>query len=466
MSDDERLSRYRNATLAMKKGKFNVDLPIEPPTDEVSKLGIALVDLGDSLEKQFNEMEKLSKVTEEINAGLLLDDVLNHVYESFRSIIPYDRIGVSLLTEDSQNIRARWARSEAPKMKIIPGFSAKLEGSSLNQIIETGKPRIINDLRDYLHNHPNSVSTKLIVEEGMRSSLTCPLIALNKPIGFIFFTSMKPNTYRDVHVETFLKIAGQLSTIVEKGRLYQQLVELNELKNKFLGIAAHDLRNPLGVIKGFIGLLKSGMLDDTSTKDVMQRIDKSCQTMLNLVNDLLDISAIESGRLNLQLEEVNLDDYLNDCHSSNLILATAKSIDLNLELSKNLPLVTLDKDRISQVINNLITNAIKFSFPKTVITMKAISKGDEVVISVADQGQGIPEQEIPNIFCEFNQASTRPTAGEKSTGLGLAIVKRMVEAHQGQISVESQLGKGTTFAFTLPIKQAIQAEAWLCGWPN
>jgi len=452
---NDRLSKYRHATLAMKEGKFQVELAIEPETDEISKLGIALVELGVSLKKQFNEIEKLAKVTEEINAGLLLDDVLNYVYDSFRSIIPYDRIGVSLLTEGGKKIIARWARSEAPKMKIIPGFSAKLEGSSLNQIIETGKPRIINDLRDYLHSHPNSISTKLIIEEGMRSSLTCPLIALNKPIGFIFFTSMEPNTYRDAHVETFLKIAGQLSTIVEKGRLYQQLVELNELKNKFLGIAAHDLRNPLGVIKGFIGLLRSGSLDETTTKDVMQRIDKSCQTMLNLVNDLLDISAIESGCLNLQLKEVNLEDYLNECHSSNLILATAKSIDLNLELSPNLPLVTLDEDRISQVINNLITNALKFSFPNTVITMKAKRNGDEIIISVIDQGQGIPESEIPNIFREFNKASTRPTAGEKSTGLGLAIVKRMVEAHQGQIIVKSQLGKGTTFTFTLPIKPAI-----------
>lgn len=265
---------------------------------------------------------------------------------------------------------------------------------------------------------------------------------------------MKPNTYRDVHVELFLKIAGQLSTIVEKSRLYQQLVELNELKNKFLGIAAHDLRNPLGVIKGYLWLLMSGRLNDMRAKDVMQQMGKSCQTMLNLINDLLDISAIESGHLNLRLEKVNLYEYLGECHSSNLILAKAKSIDLNLDLkpSIELPLVTLDKDRISQVINNLITNAIKFSFPDTVITLRAQRKGDEIVISVVDQGQGIPEPEITHIFNEFNKASPRPTAGETSTGLGLAIVKRMVEAHHGRIWVESELNKGSTFSFMLPIK--------------
>jgi hypothetical protein len=448
---DDRLSKYYNAALAMKEGHFNVEVPIAPETDDVSKLGKALAELGDSLEQKFYEMEKLFKVTEEINAGLLLDDVLNHVYDSFRSIIPYERIGVSLLVDGNKTVRARWARSEAPKKKIKVGYLAQLAGSSLNHIIETGQPRIINDLREYFRYHPNSISTKLILEEGMRSNLTCPLIALNKPIGFIFFTSMKPNTYKDVHVDSFLKIASQLSTIVEKGRMYQQLVELNELKNKFLGMAAHDLRNPLSVLKGYLGLLMSGKLENTMATDIMQRMDKSCQTMLNLINDLLDISAIESGHLNLQLEPVNLYEYLSECHSSNSMLAKPKSIDFNIDLMPNLPSVMLDKERINQVINNLITNAIKFSFPETVITMKAEQKGDEIIISVADQGQGIPETEISQIFSEFNQTSTRPTAGEKSTGLGLAIVKRMVEAHQGQIWVESELGKGSTFSFTLPI---------------
>ena len=106
-------------------------------------------------------------------------------------------------------------------------------------IIDTGKPRILNDLEEYLSEHPDSESTHLIVEEGMRSSLTCPLIALGKPLGFIFFSSMQKNTYRDIHVELFLQIAAQLGLIAEKGKLYENSVELNVLKNKFLGILVY-----------------------------------------------------------------------------------------------------------------------------------------------------------------------------------------------------------------------------------
>jgi len=129
-----------------------------------------------------------------------------------------------------------------------------MEGSSLQKIIETGAPRILNDLSAYLLNHPESESTRRIVADGVRSSLTCPLVSQGKPIGFIFFSSESPNTFNETHVGFFMKIANKLAMIVEKGRLYQQLKELNDTKNRFLGIAAHDLRSPLAAVKGFLNL--------------------------------------------------------------------------------------------------------------------------------------------------------------------------------------------------------------------
>ena len=453
---DSRISAYREATTKMKDGVFPIAIPIGTKKDEVAHLGTRLSELGETLEKKFHEFNELCRITQSINTGLLLDEVLNHVYDSFHSLIPYDRIGVSLLEEleeESKAVRARWARSEASDMKITEGYSAPLEGSSLQQIIETGQPRILNDLEGYLRDHPDSGSTRLIVAEGMRSSFTCPLIALNKPIGFMFFSSLQSNTYREAHVDVYLRIAGHLSVIVEKSRLYQQLVELNELKNKFLGMAAHDLRSPLGVVTGYLELLMEGDLGDIPEPqlEIMQNMDKSCRSMLLLMNDLLDISTIESGRLELRHETLGLAEYLRECHSSSAVLAHSKSIELDLNLPDDLPAVSMDRHRIDQVIFNLITNAIKFSHPHTVIHLSAVSNGDEVVVAVADQGQGIPEEEIHRIFTEFGRASVRPTEGEKSTGLGLAIAKRIVEAHSGRIWVESEVGSGSTFSFTLPI---------------
>ena len=228
---DPRITRYRDAALAMKQGRFIVDVPVGQE-DEVGQLGKALGELGRVLEAQFEQIQALARITERVNAGLILDEVLSYVFESFRPLIPYERIGFSLLEDHGRIVRARWARSDAPEMKITAGYSQPIAGSSLQQIIQTGRPRILNDLVAYLQEHPNSESTQLIIEEGMRSSLTCPLIALGKPVGFMFFSSVQPNTYRNAHVELFLQIAGQLATIVEKSRLYQELVELNQLKDR------------------------------------------------------------------------------------------------------------------------------------------------------------------------------------------------------------------------------------------
>jgi signal transduction histidine kinase len=274
-------------------------------------------------------------------------------------------------------------------------------------------------------------------------------------VGFIFFSSLAVNTYRNVHVQLFRQIAGQLSVIVEKGKIYQELIELDKLKNRFLGMATHDLRNPLTVIRGYLSLLINGTIGPVAPKqeEILQRMNIASGTMLDLVNDILDISAIQSGQLELRQTEVAPRDYLCEVHAINQVLAQAKSMELRLDIPADLPTIHMDRHRMNQVMNNLIMNAIKFSYSDTTITLGAKTVDQGVAIWVADQGQGIPEVEIPRLFTEFGRVSVRPTGGEKSTGLGLAIVKRIVEAHGGRIWVESQVGRGSTFIFTLPVRE-------------
>jgi len=450
---DPRIIQYRQAAQNMALGKFQVTVPARGD-DEVARLGKALIDLGAMLEKKFEEIKTLTKVTERVNAGLVLDDVLAEVFNSFRPIIPYDRIGFSLLEDHGKIVKARWVKSDSPQIKIKNGYAAPLKGSSLHRIIETGQARIINDLPAYLEKHPGSDSTKKIVAEGMKSSLTCPLIALGKPIGFLFFSSMKAGTYKNVHPEIFLQIAGQLSVIVEKGRLYQELLELNNMKNKFLGIVAHDLRNPMDVLRSYLSLFLDGLLGNISDaqKEVMEEMMSTSESVLALLNDLLDFRAIESGRLAIRPDRVNLEAFLLDFLSYSKLLASAKSIDLNLQINSPIPHFVTDVRRVKQVITNLVSNAIKFSYSGSEITIKSQVVDHEVHISVIDEGQGIPATELPSLFIEFGKASPRPTAGERSTGLGLAIAKRVIEALGGRIWVVSEVGRGSTFTFSLPLQ--------------
>jgi hypothetical protein len=450
---DHRIRQYRAAASAMRRGFFQVDVPTTPE-DDLAELGRALVELGQTLERKFRELDHLAAITERINAGLVLDDVLNYVYQHFRDIIPYDRIGFSLLEDNAQTVRARWARSEAPVMKIVSGFSQPLAATSLGRILETNEPRILNDLESYLRAHPASVATKLVVEEGMRSSLTCPLVANGKAIGFMFFSSMKPNTYRDAHVVLFAQVAGQLAVIVEKGRLYEQLLNLSQEKSRVLGVVAHDLRNPIGIVKGLVDLIVSGAAGSVTEQQrtVLERVRNASEGMLSLVNDLLDVTAIESGRLDLEPQTTDVRAYLSEYYQTHALLAQTKDITLRLEVASGIPDVMLDGKRIAQVLDNLVTNAIKYSYPNTTVTLRARQEADSVVIAVEDQGQGIPEEDLPKLFTEFGRANVRPTGGEKSTGLGLAITKRIVVAHGGRIWVESVVGKGSTFAFSIPLE--------------
>lgn len=422
---------------------------------EASDVWSRLNEIGSVVEKKFQEMWALTKITQQINQGVVLDEVLDNVYGSFNALIPYERIGFALIDHEGKMLTARWAKTIMPTVCLKKGFSAKLEGSSLETIIKTGTPRILNDLVTYLKDHPNSESTRLIVDEGIKSSLTCPLVAMGKPIGFMFFSSASTNTYENMHVELFQELAGQLSTIVEKSRLYDELADLNRIKDEFLGMAAHDLRNPIGTIKMTAEMLKSGIVGEVTEEQghFLQRIEATSDKMLNLVNELLDVSVIESGNLEITPQPTDLNEFLQECYDANVMFAKSKSIQLNIEIDKNLPKLSIDQDHMTQVINNLLSNATKYSHSNTTATLRGKVVGNEVQISVEDHGQGIPVDELPKLFTKFGRTSVTPTGGEKSTGLGLAIVKKIVESHGGKIWADSKVGQGSVFTVSLPIQK-------------
>jgi len=220
-------------------------------------------------------------------------------------------------------------------------------------------------------------------------------------------------------------------------------------------MAAHDLRNPIGNVQMLSELLLEEMNENLTgdQKNILSEIINLSRFMLNLLNDLLDISAIESGNVKLDLQELDYVKLIEDILSLNRPLAEKKKITVDFSYEKDIPPVNIDKNKIIQVIINLLTNAVKFSYPETNIKVEVVKQGDFLLTSFTDQGQGIPSAEIPNIFKEFHKTSVKATAGEKSTGLGLAIIKKIIEVHGGKIDLESQVGKGTRFYFTLPVNK-------------
>jgi signal transduction histidine kinase len=232
-----------------------------------------------------------------------------------------------------------------------------------------------------------------------------------------------------------------------------ELSKLNDEKNYFLGVASHDLRNPLGNMITLASFMQQEVGENLPTdhKQYLEIIISSGRHMLALLDNLLDISKIESGQMSLDMKEIQVNDIIQHVMQENKATAQRKQISLEYSTGYPLPTISLDKTQIQQALSNLVSNAIKYSFPNTVVEITAEKKDEHLVISVIDQGQGIPETELNSIFTPFARTSVQSTAGEKSTGLGLTIVKKVIEAHGGQIWINSKVGVGSTFSFSIPL---------------
>ncbi len=232
-----------------------------------------------------------------------------------------------------------------------------------------------------------------------------------------------------------------------------ELQELNERKNELLDLTTHDIRNPLSVIKGYADLLLEGSEKKLSREQakMIEKIQSSASFVTKLLNDLLDFSAMESGKIEMIKKTQNFTEFVEHITQNMEMLAYEKKISIVCDLDFDLPEFPFDQSRVEQVMQNLISNAIKFSLPDTEIHVSAKLKDNKVFVSICDQGLGIPEEEIEKLFRPFQKTSVKPTAGEKSTGLGLVIAQSIIHAHGGEIWVESKVGLGSTFTFTLPL---------------
>lgn len=231
-----------------------------------------------------------------------------------------------------------------------------------------------------------------------------------------------------------------------------ELERLNELKNRFIGMAAHDLRNPLGVIFNYSEFLMDELEGDLSAQHLsfLKNILKSTEFMLSLVEDLLDFSKIESGKISLNPTEFDIVQKLEEIIENYNTLSARKKIKINFNTESTAVQIKADVYKTEQVFQNLIDNAIKFSPENARIDIRLKEKQKTILVEVQDFGKGIKNEDQDKVFDPFTSIASKGTSGEKGTGLGMSIVKRIVDSHSGEIWLESEPGKGTTFFVELP----------------
>lgn len=233
----------------------------------------------------------------------------------------------------------------------------------------------------------------------------------------------------------------------------RKLKLLNEEKNKFISYAVHDLRSPISIILMYVEYILEFFSETMNKKQIelLKKIEETAHSMHELTNDILSLTKFEAGRIDLKKEKINYFELLKNNIEFNSLLAKKKNIKIEFHYNTDLQLIEIDKKKIEEVLNNLISNAIKYSNPNTLIKVIVTKKEKSILTEVIDQGPGIKKEEQSKLFKPFQRASVQTTAGESSNGLGLAICKKIISAHHGEISVKSKEGEGSNFYFTLPI---------------
>jgi signal transduction histidine kinase len=301
---------------------------------------------------------------------------------------------------------------------------------------------------------------------GFRTMLGVPMLRDGVAAGVLTLTRKEVRPFTDKQIELVSTFADQAAIAIENVRLFdeiqdksRQLAEASQHKSQFLANMSHELRTPLNAILGYTELIADGVYGEPSDKmrGVLERIGANGKHLLGLINDVLDLSKIEAGQLVLSLGDYSLKDVVQSVFSAVEPLAADKKLAFKIEVPPDLPPGRADERRLTQVLLNLVGNAIKFTDNGEVL-IKASSSNGAFKLSVRDTGPGISETDQKKLFQEFQQADNSTTKAKGGTGLGLAISKRIIEMHGGQIWVESSIGQGSTFSFTLPVKAEQQAR--------
>jgi len=419
--------------------------------------------LTQELARSIEGLRALGETIQAVKSSLELGEVLTTIAEQATKLCEADASLITQYVESEGTFRptAGWNTSQTLIQALQAGPPTWGRGVT-GKSAATGRPAQIPDILDEIA-YP---FRELLAREGYRAILSIPMIRDRTLLGTLAVGRKAPGPFSERHVELLSTFANQTIIAIEHAQLFQQLQEkagqLEEAsrhKSHFLANMSHELRTPLNAILGYTELILDNIYGPVPDQigDVLKRVEKSGRHLLSLINDVLDLSKIEAGQLVLSLSDFSMKDVIQTVFTAVESLAAEKKIALKAAIPPGLPSGRADERRITQVLLNLVGNAIKFTEVGEVQVEVSVTDGT-FRVAVSDTGPGVPTADQEKIFEAFRQVDGSSARKKSGTGLGLSIAKRIVELHGGRIWVESAAGKGSTFCFTFPVRVDAQRE--------
>jgi signal transduction histidine kinase len=406
------------------------------------------------LDRQSRELEGLQRVARLLTSTDTLEHVIGEAVRIVTDLIECQRVMILLHDEDSDSLRI-----QPPAFGVDEADISELEiplghPSLASTVFRTSTPLVSNDARG-----DGWIIPELREQLGIENVLVVPLTSGHQPLGVLACINSSKGQFDEEDLRFTSLLGHRVGSVIELSRardreraLMHRLREADRTKTEFVSILAHELKGPMTTIVGFGQMLQDhwATMEDDKRTQFIGIVRRETQRLANMVSDLLDVSRMESGNLRYEFEPMSLSDLIDNVVTVHASIATKHELEVHVE--PDLPKVVGDKERLRQVVINLLTNATRYSPEGTAIRLRTEADPEDprtIKVSVADEGIGIAPDDIERIFSKFTMLA-KPAWTKKGTGLGLFITKAIVDAHKGRLWVESKLGEGSTFIFTVP----------------
>ncbi len=429
---------------------------------------------ADKLKQAYQNLELLSTIGRDITSSLIIEEIIETVYENLNTLMDASVLGIGVFEQEKNRLHFPGVRERYKRLNDI--YIDLSDNNTLGAYCFNHQEEIILDNYFTSCNRYIQPKVKPVPGDGNSTSIIyLPLTIGNKQLGVLTVQSFDEGVFNEYHINIirniaiYAKIALENANVYkelevqsinikkaninirEKNKLieeqYHQLLSINEEKNNLIKILAHDLRNPLATAMSMTELVRFEKNNLSAEQyQASEIIWRGLNRMNDMIRKILDIKAIESQKINLDYEILNANELINPLKKLFAVQSENKRIKLHFLSESMEPFIKVDRNYLIQVLENLISNALKFSFSGSNVYVRILEKDESVRISVRDEGPGIPQQDFVNLFKKFSKLSPRPTAGEQSIGLGLSIVKKYTEVMNGQVYCTSEVGKGTEFA--------------------